>query len=263
MEKTPRLLPKKPTTDSDVQTNTERPTKLALNEAQLAHFRKLRNIKDKGMRYYLHLVYLEKYKANNIVPKGLKITIEPFLGKNDKDLDKEWNDTTTDASLKLLDITIKKLKLSITDIDKTIKETLLDMEANIPEILKDAMIEKITTIVENKEHILRNQKNSKWARDNADTSTNTAVPSRTTSQRNVAPTFKRPGPYKRKYIPDQQYRPKQTPRYGHQSRSNLPSRYGQPPRQNQRPRYQKRERNDQASEISPLKTMLTTLLKKL
>ena len=100
---------KKPTTDSGVQTNTERPTKLALDETQLAHFRKLRNIKDKAMRYYPHLEYLEKYKANNIVPKGLKITIEPFLGKNDKDLDKEWNDTTTDASVKLLDITIKKL----------------------------------------------------------------------------------------------------------------------------------------------------------
>ena len=53
MEKTPPPPPstsKKPTTDSGVQTNTERPTKLALNEAQLAHFRKLRNIKDKAMR---------------------------------------------------------------------------------------------------------------------------------------------------------------------------------------------------------------------
>ena len=85
----------KNTTDSGVQSNTDKPTKFALIETQLAYFIKLRSIKDKAMRYYLHLEYLEKY----IVPKGLKISIEPFLGKNDKDLDKECNGTITDASL--------------------------------------------------------------------------------------------------------------------------------------------------------------------
>ena len=76
-------------------TNTDKPTKLALIETQQAYFRKLRNIQDKAMRYYLHLEYLKKY----IVPKGLKISIEPFLGKNDKNLHKECNGTITGASL--------------------------------------------------------------------------------------------------------------------------------------------------------------------
>ena len=91
--------------------------RLPLTDSEEKLFKALRNAQEKLMRYRLHKEYLGQYLSEGLVPKGLKLQAEPFLGKPDQTLDHEWAEILCAASSRLLEITIDKVELSIKDLD--------------------------------------------------------------------------------------------------------------------------------------------------
>ena len=145
--------------------------RLPLNDAEEKLFKQLRNAQEKLMRYRLHKEYLTQYLNEGLVPKGLKLTAEPFLGKPDDTLDHEWTEILEAASYRLLEITIDKVELSIRDLDRQWLQIVDEIDDSISQLsTKEAIICKVADLVCAKEQTLRESKNRKLTRDRQGTS---------------------------------------------------------------------------------------------
>lgn len=93
-------------------------------------FLKLRKVIEKRVRYECHVATLDVYHACNIVPKGLRICLEPATCEMSAPLKTKWKNTLHEASKKLLDIIIQhhnSCLLSIVDEEnKILAEICLD-----------------------------------------------------------------------------------------------------------------------------------------
>ena len=139
---------------------------IPLSEEGKALFKRMAKIKDKCLRFELHLEYMQKYQEAHRVPKGFRIIKDPYLGEPIEDFDLQWYECLEAASTKLLDITVEKLKY----LTANLNQQWNDLESELdnlpcPEQIKLSMIDRVMSWSEKKESKLRETKNAKWERD--------------------------------------------------------------------------------------------------
>jgi len=140
--------------------------RLHLTKGEEELFKHLRNAQDRLIRFKLHNEFLHKYRESLILPQGLVIDFKPHLGKVDDKLDQEWMDTLEAASYSLMDITIKKVQLTISDCEKEWAGLETELEQlQCPEPTKLAIMERVMDLCKEMESELRSKKNRKWARE--------------------------------------------------------------------------------------------------
>ena len=101
-----------------------------INEEQTAL--KLNRLKEKAARYESHKDFLSRCVAEKLVPKGLKLELEPTLGNHDQEFLDNWFSKLNEFSLILLNHIVsycgKTLEKTNNDISAT--ETALKMQWN-------------------------------------------------------------------------------------------------------------------------------------
>ncbi|CAN7976819.1 unnamed protein product, partial [Ixodes persulcatus] len=68
-------------------------------------FLEIRKIIDKRIRHAMHLETLQIYMVEKNIPKGFQLSIQPSLNTFNANERQRWDDTLSEASLKLMDIT--------------------------------------------------------------------------------------------------------------------------------------------------------------
>ena len=63
---------------------------------------RLERLKDKADRYSSHIGFLKECRETKVIPKGLKIDIEPSIGNNDEDFCSQWFRRMEDFSMILI-----------------------------------------------------------------------------------------------------------------------------------------------------------------
>ena len=87
------------------------------DDAERLKIVKLERQKDKEDRYSSHIEFLKECYQSKIIPKGLRLEIEPSIGNNDNAFCEKWYKTLEDCSLslswKMLLSTAKKWKTKL------------------------------------------------------------------------------------------------------------------------------------------------------
>ena len=92
---------------------------------------RLERLKDKSDRYSSHIQFLKECKATKVIPKGLRIDIEPSIGNNDQDFCTKWFDRMQEFSLILMDdIIAYSEKVETETADRIAKESA-DLKAKM------------------------------------------------------------------------------------------------------------------------------------
>ena len=92
---------------------------------------RLERLKDKSDRYSSHIQFLKDCKATKVIPKGLRIDIEPSIGNNDRDFCTKWFDRMQEFSLILMDdIIAYSEKVETETADRIAKESA-DLKAKM------------------------------------------------------------------------------------------------------------------------------------
>ena len=93
---------------------------------------KLNRLTDKCCRYKSHKEFLEKCKAANQIPDGLRLTLEPSIGNHDDEFLKKWYETLDECSLIFINM--------VTDFcDKTIT-SLVQEKSQTKDVLNKSLI---------------------------------------------------------------------------------------------------------------------------
>ena len=79
-------------------------------------------LNDKRCRYESHEQFLKKCLANNLVPNGLKVYVEPSIGNRNEEFLKLWHSKLDEFSKTLTGIVIKFCETEITETKKEIHE---------------------------------------------------------------------------------------------------------------------------------------------
>ena len=76
---------------------------------------KLNRLKDKNVRYQSHREFLSQFIESKLIPKGLKLELEPTIGNHDQEFSDTWYSNLQEFSLTLMKEIVKFC-------DKTISE---------------------------------------------------------------------------------------------------------------------------------------------
>ena len=148
-EQTPNILVEEASTCTLVNEDTNQITSSLQqtpvtnkNKEQVAL--KLNRLKDKVTRYESHKDFLTRYIAEKLIPKGLKLELEPTIGNFDQEFVDEWYSKLKGFSLILMkDITtycektIKSTNDSIKNTEATLRNLTENQEfLNIDKVLK-------------------------------------------------------------------------------------------------------------------------------
>ena len=115
------------------------------NKEQIAL--KLNQLKDKVVRYKLHKDFLSQCIAEELVPKGLKLELEPTIGNYDQEFVDTWY-----SKLKTLSLTLKKD--IVAHCDKTIVKTednIKDTETHLKNTTEREEYQGIEKTIKNNE----------------------------------------------------------------------------------------------------------------
>ena len=82
---------------------------------------RLERLKDKADRYSSHIGFLKECKETKVIPKGLKIDIEPSIGNNDEEFCSLWFRRLEDFSMILISELLTSARESKTR--RTLKST--------------------------------------------------------------------------------------------------------------------------------------------
>ena len=63
---------------------------------------RLERLRDKRDRYSSHIEFLKECRDNKVIPKGLKIDVEPSIGNYDQEFCADWYTTLQDFSITLI-----------------------------------------------------------------------------------------------------------------------------------------------------------------
>ena len=63
---------------------------------------RLERLRDKSDRYSSHIEFLKECRQNQVIPKGLRIDVEPSIGNNDDDFCAKWFARLNEFSLTLI-----------------------------------------------------------------------------------------------------------------------------------------------------------------
>ena len=119
---------------------------------------KLNRLKDKAVRYKSHKDFLSQYIAEELVPKGLKLELEPTIGNYDQKFVDMWY-----SKLKTFSLTL--MKDIAAHCDKTIVKTednIKDTETHLKNITEREEYQSIEKTIKNNEantkHLLQQRK---------------------------------------------------------------------------------------------------------
>ena len=130
------------------------------NKEQIAL--KLNRLKNKAVRYKLHKDFLSRCIAEDLVPKGLKLELEPTIDNYDQEFVDTWY-----SNLKIFSLTL--MKDIVAHCDKTIVKTednIKDTERHLKNITEKEEYQSIEKTIKNNEanpkHLLQQRKFKKF-----------------------------------------------------------------------------------------------------
>ena len=125
------------------------------NKEQIAL--KLNRLKDKAVRYKSHKDFLSRCIAEELVPKGLKLELEPTIGNYDQEFVDTWY-----SKLKTFSLTL--MKDIVAHCDKTIVKTednIKDTETHLKNITEREEYQSVDKTIQNNEANSYNKESSK------------------------------------------------------------------------------------------------------
>ena len=154
--------------DSPDNNNLERPQKRPAPRIPShleADFRKIRNYRDKAVRFGLRANTLAKYLRDGIIPKGLLISLKPTIGAADAGFVAQWEQTLKHCSNTLISITSEQCLLYQTKFEEAANTAITELKSKATEAEVENLLDFVAELIDRKKTTLSRSKERKLEAD--------------------------------------------------------------------------------------------------